>query len=377
MKFAAITLLVSVAGASALGIKPAKAPMAETARRMQESIEKVQVSVNNMFMQTRRLDAHEGGGLDMGGMMKPECAEACPGVTDLAKKFMEMATASTTAAPAGKEGEAQMAMMTEIMCPHMDTIDCMGKSDKCKSSTRRLDAHEDEGQDIMGMIGCICECPDLASMMGSRRRLDAHEGGDDDASLKAMCKNPEGTIGCMTSKSECDSLETMMKKSMPESMQDNMMGYLGVACDYSNEKCEEKSEMTDCEGGADAQKEFSEKGCDKAETTDKTPCCPAVETMKTCQGATCMKLNFAMASMSPEPEAQEVFTQMIAISKACPDVGMPQSKEETTAVMKASEAKMKGEDAPGGGESADSAFHTIPVLGMVATFLVVALLGEI
>merc|ERR1719160_11623 len=56
-------------------------------------------------MQTRRLDAHEGGGLDMGGMMKPECAEACPGVTDLAKKFMEMATASTTAAPAGKEGE--------------------------------------------------------------------------------------------------------------------------------------------------------------------------------------------------------------------------------------------------------------------------------
>lgn len=370
MKFAAITLLLSVAGASALGIKPAKTPMAETARRMQESIEKVQVSVNNMFMQTRRLDAHEGGGLDMAGMMKPECAEACPGVKDLLTKFLEMATASTTAAPAGKEGEAQMAMMTEIMCPHMDTIDCMGKSDKCKGTTRRLDAHEGGG-DIMGMIGCICGCPDLASMGMSRRRLDAHEGGDDDASMEAMCKNPEGTIGCMTSKSECDSMEAMMKKSMPEGMQDNMMGYLGVACDYSKEKCEEKSKMTDCEGGEEAGKEFADKGCDKAATTDKTPCCPVVETMKKCQGATCMKLGFVMASMSPEPEAEEMFTQMIALSKACPDVGMPQSKEETTAVMKASEAKMKGEDA--GGESADSAFHTIPVLGMVATVLVVAL----
>merc|ERR1719313_2244181 len=119
-----------------------------------------------MMMKSRRLDAHESGGLDMQGMMKPECQEACPGAKDMMMTFMEMATKSTTAAPPGKEGEAMMAMLQEVLCPHMETMDCMSATDKCKSTTdrtRRLDAHEGGDQDMMAMIGCMCVCPDLMS----------------------------------------------------------------------------------------------------------------------------------------------------------------------------------------------------------------------
>merc|ERR1719387_1574557 len=76
-------------------------------------------------MQSRRLDAHEGGGLDMAGMMKPECQEACPGVKDMMMAFMELGTQSTTSPAPGTESEHMMKMLQEMLCPHMDTLGCM------------------------------------------------------------------------------------------------------------------------------------------------------------------------------------------------------------------------------------------------------------
>eukprot|EP00746_Dinoflagellata_sp_MGD_P160533 gnl/MRDRNA2_/MRDRNA2_87347_c0_seq1.p1 gnl/MRDRNA2_/MRDRNA2_87347_c0~~gnl/MRDRNA2_/MRDRNA2_87347_c0_seq1.p1 ORF type:complete len:400 (+),score=79.83 gnl/MRDRNA2_/MRDRNA2_87347_c0_seq1:175-1200(+) len=336
--------------------------MANAARRMQDSLQKVQVSFDKL-MQSRRLDAHEGGGLDMAGMMKPECAEACPGVTDMMKTFMELATQSTTAAPPGKEGEAMMAMLQEVLCPHMETMDCMSKTDKCKSTTRRLDAHGGESDmDMMGMIGCLCVCPDLSAM-----------SSDGDASMQAMCANPEGTIGCMTSKSECSAMQDMMKQSMPPSMQDNMMGYFGVACEYAAEKCESK--MGECEGGEEAGQEYETKKCGSPETTDKTTCCATVKKIADCQGQKCVSLGFVMMQMNNDPETAQMFEETLKVSKACPEVGLPKSKDEVTAVMKESEAKITGADTgggDGGGDAADGAPHTIPAFGMVATVLAFA-----
>jgi hypothetical protein len=180
--------------------------------------------------------------------------------------------------------------------------------------------------------------------------------------MQAMCANPTGTIGCMTSKTECDSMEKMMMASM----EGNFMGYLGVACDWASNKCEGKMESRArwnhvCDA---ASQEFDSKGCGKPETTDKSPCCDSVAKMKECQGETCTKLSFVMMSMS---EAKGQYEEVLKVSKACPEVGMPKSKDEVSAVLAASENKMSGgttEDASGG-DAASGAFHTIPALGMV------------
>jgi hypothetical protein len=377
MKFAAITLLLCMARASALGIKPSKTrAMADAARRLQGSIATLKASFETS-VKARRLQ-----GLDMEAMMKPECQEACPGVKDMLMSFMELATQSTTSPAPGTEGDAMMKMLQEMLCPHMDTLSCMqtNADSACKSAgggERRLDAHEGGGMDMMSMVGCLCVCPDLAAISSGRRldahegslaaiagsrRLDAHEGsdGDGDASMQAMCANPTGTIVCMTSKTECDSMEKMMMASM----EGNFMGYLGVACDWASNKCEGK--MESCDGGDAASQEFDSKGCGKPETTDKSPCCDSVAKMKECQGETCMKLSFVMLSMAGD-EAKGQYEEILKVSKACPEVGMPKSKDEVSAVLAASENKMSGgttEDASGG-DAASGAFHTIPALGMV------------
>lgn len=293
----------------------------------------------------------------------------------MAMAFMEMAmSGSTTTAAPGKEGEAMMAMLQEVMCPHMDALTCMGKADACKGTTRRLDAHEGGG-DMMGMIGCMCVCPDLAAISGSRRRLDAHEdSGDGDASMKAMCDNPKGTIGCVTSKPECKSMEDMMKKGMPETMQDDYVGYMGLMCDWQSSDCEKKGES--CE---DTNNEFEAKGCGKPETTDKTPCCDTAKKIADCQGKECLDMSMAMLSMGTGDEGTKtMLDEILKVSKACPDAGIPKSKDEIDAVVKKKENKMKGIEEPAvSADAASGAFHTIPAFGMVAIVLAFAAVANI
>merc|ERR1719191_2364091 len=134
---------------------------------------------------------------------------------------------TSTPPPKGQEA----ASMINLLCPYADDLKCMGTAKACQSATRRLDAHDDMGQgDMMGMIGCACGCPDLMSMMGgedSSRRLDAHEEKDDGESMKAMCANPKGTIGCVATHGECDSMRKMLVNTMPGATDDNLMGYVG------------------------------------------------------------------------------------------------------------------------------------------------------
>merc|ERR1719321_2503388 len=155
----------------------------------------------------------------------------------------------------------------------------------------------------------------------------SEEGEGEDDSAKAMCANPEGSIGCLATKSECSTMMDMMAQSMPGADKGNILGYFGVYCDYTAKDCEKKSEAP-CEGKEEAQKSFGEKKCDSG--GDPSQCCSEVETMATCQGKDCMKLSFAMAGMASktDPGAAKTMEVMLAISKACPDVGMPTSEAE-------------------------------------------------
>lgn len=384
MKVSAITLLLSMAGASALGIKPAKArAMADAARRMQESLQKLQV-FNDAMMQGRRLESHDA--LDMAGLMKPECKEACPGVEAMMQSFMDLATKSTTAPPAGKESEAMMAMLKDILCPHMKALKCSSEVDECSSKKRRLDKHEGE-PDMLAALSCICVCPDLASMASGSRRLD----DSDDAAMKAVCANPKGTIGCMISESECEVFEAGMKKEMPKEVQgaddDEMMGYVGIQCDWESNKCESKFDMSKCDGGKAAETDYNTKKCEEKETTDKKPCCDGVKKMAECAGEKCMKLGLVITEIEDEKKMEEI----LKINAACSDVvgmpkDMPKTKDEVKAVKEVSEKKLKSEagvttKAPAtttaAGGDASGAFHTIPAFGMVTTVLAFAAVANI
>lgn len=392
VKFAATLLLLSVAGTCALGIvKSRMAPI----KQMKEAVEQLQASVTLAVQEGRRLDGHDGG---MAMMMNPACQEACPGLKDFVMTMMEGMMGTSTAPPPGTEMQAMMGMM----CPHVDAIGCMATAEKCQpGGTRRLDAHEGGDMDPMAMLPCICACPAFMSMMGGmggERRLDAHM--ENDASMKAMCDNPEGTIGCLMSHESCGAMKSMMVQSMPGASEENAMGYVGLTCDFAKLDCEKKQEdMGSCPGGEEAQNKFNEKGCEKPDT-DKKTCCPEAEKQVECMGKECMKISFALASMSPEPDAQAMMGSMLEIAKACPGTEMPKTDSEIDQVVAEKAAAMAPAPPPppppppppspspspssgSGGDTAkddaggetDGALQAIPVVGMVAAVLTSVTLG--
>merc|ERR1719231_1857777 len=107
-----------------------------------------------------------------------------------------------------------------------------------------------------------------------------------------------------------------------------MMQFLGLACEWDKNDCEKKAKSKSCEA---PDMEFEKNKCAVKETTDKSACCPAVKAMKKCQGDMCLKLAVTQMSMSDEKPGMD--KEFFAIAKACPEAGMPASKDEAKAIM--------------------------------------------
>merc|ERR1719262_1951839 len=135
--------------------------------------------------------------------------------------------------------------------------------------------------------------------------------------MKAMCANPKGTIGCAATHGECDSMRKMLVNTMPGATEDNLMGYVGVACEYNDKDCKKKESPEywekECSGAVETMKKFDEKGCLKADT-DKSQCCEEAKAHKDCKGEDCLKMEFAMMTIAPK--GKEELTNMLEISKA-------------------------------------------------------------
>jgi hypothetical protein len=94
--------------------------------------------VNQVDSNGRRLQA---------AMMSADCQAACP-------KIMDFLTALGSMGDAGDD----MAKMIEAMCPHEATISCIGANDVCQ------DDGTAEMNELFGMIGCMCACPEIGTM---------------------------------------------------------------------------------------------------------------------------------------------------------------------------------------------------------------------
>eukprot|EP00746_Dinoflagellata_sp_MGD_P147758 gnl/MRDRNA2_/MRDRNA2_80075_c0_seq1.p1 gnl/MRDRNA2_/MRDRNA2_80075_c0~~gnl/MRDRNA2_/MRDRNA2_80075_c0_seq1.p1 ORF type:complete len:1679 (+),score=385.09 gnl/MRDRNA2_/MRDRNA2_80075_c0_seq1:132-5168(+) len=199
-----------------------------------------------------------GDDMPRGDDMPPamgKCMEKCPGLEDMMKEMAEMGNS-------GEEVSPEEGMMA--MCPHLETQRCMMTTPECMGGHERHEEHEErgelhekreergeheghEGRDhdgregpehdgaemMMGMMSCMCECPDIAK--GS------------------PCENPEGPgplIQCITSKDQCQPLmsEFMGSLNDPSKFQE----FVNVQCEYENAGCEGEEEDHRCSGEAEA-----------------------------------------------------------------------------------------------------------------------------
>jgi|ERR1719321_494024 len=243
----------------------------------------------------RRLDAHIPAG----------CLEACPGITD-----MEAAMAEE-----GRRLEGHDAMMK--MCPYMDTVKCMAEADACKDPESEEVGGDDDDEEGMAMMECMCACPKIA------------EVGED---MSVACNDKPGTVGCIAGESACAALA-----------KDLDMTEFNLGCEYLDKDCQEKAEKSgDCLGAEWATSWGAAKcGEEKGYITpdEAADCCPLGAKMVECMTPICYSIQMAQLKVSDEDGAEDSLEEMKKSRENCPDAGLPSDAEVDAAVASADPAQ--------------------------------------
>lgn len=85
----------------------------------------------------------------------------------------------------------------KALCDHMDALKCVDETKACQDGDDKKD-DEDGG---MGEMECMCACPKIMSMTGD----------DDEKNLEVMCGDMAGTVDCIHSTSSCASMQSKME----------------------------------------------------------------------------------------------------------------------------------------------------------------------
>jgi len=239
-------------------------------------------------------------------ILSEECEAACPGVQDMVKFMMEMATQSTTKAPEGTNPEVA-AMMA--MCDYADAIVCAGTNKAC------MDEGAAESGDDPAMLKCLCACPKVAEM---------GEGAE------GMCKDKASTVGCLTSTSSCDSIV----KSM------GGQANADITCKMYDAGCEEKgAKMADCSGMETMTTfggECSQAAKELKLAAKKDTCCPALAKVQGCYTKTCIDLGFASTKVRADmgdADAKKDIESNYQWGTVCTDSGLATSDADVQATI--------------------------------------------
>lgn len=263
-------------------------------------------------------------------IMSEECAAACPGVQDMLKGMMEMATAETTPAPEGVD-PGVAAMMA--MCDYADAIVCAATESACK------DEGAPESEDDPGMMKCLCSCPDVALA----------------SDPKKMCAKKDAIVKCMTDTAECSSLV----KSMGGAENAD------ITCKMEDLGCSDLGEkMMECVGeetlmlfaGDCGQAVEDEKLADM-----KDKCCPALTKVMGCYSKECVHLGWKSEQLS----GSDGVSKQYAWGKVCTDSGLAASQSDLDAAV--NPASSGGSTA----DAADSAYaaQALSVLTMISAMV--------
>jgi len=274
-----------------------------------------------------KMKQHVSNGRRLQAVMSDGCKSACPGAMDFVTEMMKNPP---------KEDATQAEQMKSY-CPNVDTLVCIGTTAACQDSGKVNPDEDPSG------LHCFCSCQGLMSLVG------------ENPDVSAMCKGD--TFSCLKATSSCEGT----RKSMGGT------AVLDVNCKMLSSGC------MDGKGGGKMEKvptcptyaAWNAAGCDAA-AKDKTlsskaeTCCPASKGLVSCATKECIDLSAASAQLQADknPEQAAEANKLYEIGKACPDSGMPASKDEIQNII---------DGASGNGAAADS---TTPVAGSL--FVMVA-----